>query len=81
LQAGIPPAAVAAAAALDLPAVPLSFTHRPQLYDINGRLMLKNLTQEELEEWCESVGEQLQSFLRLLFTDIAPPAQSSNHQS
>lgn len=36
---------------------PLSFSHRPGLYDKGGKLMLKNLTLPELEEWCVSVGE------------------------
>jgi hypothetical protein len=47
----------AAAAAVEVPCAPLSFSHRPQLYDEEGRLMLKNLTLEELEEWCLSIGE------------------------
>ncbi|GLC46808.1 hypothetical protein PLESTB_001801100 [Pleodorina starrii] len=47
-------AVTAALSALD---VPLSFSHRPGLRDAGGRLMLKNLTLPELEEWCLSVGE------------------------
>ncbi|GLI63461.1 hypothetical protein VaNZ11_006434 [Volvox africanus] len=35
----------------------LSFSHRPGLFDEAGRLMLKNLTRPELEEWCLGVGE------------------------
>ncbi|EFJ46352.1 hypothetical protein VOLCADRAFT_105556, partial [Volvox carteri f. nagariensis] len=40
-----------------LPPAPLSFSHRSSLLDGNSRLMLKNLTLPELEEWCISVGE------------------------
>jgi hypothetical protein len=36
--------------------VPLSFADRPGIYDAQGKLMLKNLTFEELQEWCESAG-------------------------
>lgn len=36
--------------------VPLSFQHRPGLHDSNGKLLLKNLSLPELEEWCASVG-------------------------
>lgn len=36
----------------------LSFAHRPGLYDSSGRLMLKNLTLPQLEEWAASIGEQ-----------------------
>ncbi|GIL77975.1 hypothetical protein Vretimale_7376 [Volvox reticuliferus] len=48
------------AAAVDLSSLvepPLSFSHRPGLFDEAGRLMLKNLTLPELEEWCLSIGE------------------------
>ncbi|KAG2493191.1 hypothetical protein HYH03_008611 [Edaphochlamys debaryana] len=48
--------AAAAALVASLP-VPLSFEHRPNLRDARGRLMLKNLTLPELEEWCAAVGE------------------------
>ncbi|KAF6266180.1 hypothetical protein COO60DRAFT_1633214 [Scenedesmus sp. NREL 46B-D3] len=54
-----PAAAVAATAdhtAVEVPAVPLSFADRPGLLDAEGRLMLKNLTLEELQEWCEAAG-------------------------
>ena len=44
-----PPAPGAAA-----PVVPLQFL--PDYYDAEGRLQLKNLTLEELEGWCESIG-------------------------
>jgi hypothetical protein len=36
--------------------VPLSFADRPGIWDAEGKLMLKNLTLEELQEWCESAG-------------------------
>ncbi|KAF8072775.1 rlmN [Scenedesmus sp. PABB004] len=35
-----------------------SFGRRAALHDAAGRLMLKNLTLPELEEWCASVGER-----------------------
>ncbi|GBF88050.1 23S rRNA (adenine(2503)-C(2))-methyltransferase [Raphidocelis subcapitata] len=47
----------AAAAPGEAPQPPLSFEGRPGLRDEEGRLLLKNLTFEELEEWCESIGE------------------------
>eukprot|EP00877_Chromochloris_zofingiensis_P015210 jgi/Chrzof1/9943/Cz04g21170.t1 len=34
-----------------------SFGHRSNLYDSEGRLMLKNLAYNYLEEWCLSIGE------------------------
>lgn len=37
-------------------APPLSFLHRSGLHDSVGRLLLKNLTLPELQEWCEAVG-------------------------
>jgi hypothetical protein len=43
-------------AEVDTPAVPLSFADRPGLWDADGKLMLKNLTFEELQEWCEAAG-------------------------
>lgn len=59
-------------AAPDAPAVlpPLSFDHRPALRDGTGRLLLKNLTLPELEEFCESIGEpprQAQRVWRALY--------------
>jgi hypothetical protein len=32
--------------------------NRHSIHDAQGHLMLKNLTLKELEEWCESIGEQ-----------------------
>ena len=34
----------------------LSFEHRPALRDAQGKLLLKNLTLDELEEYCVSIG-------------------------
>jgi 23S rRNA (adenine2503-C2)-methyltransferase len=34
----------------------LSFAARSGMYDKSGKLLLKNLTLQELEEWCVSVG-------------------------
>ncbi|GBF92101.1 dual-specificity RNA methyltransferase [Raphidocelis subcapitata] len=56
-----PPAAGAAAP----PRPPLSFAARPGLYDGRGRLMLKCLTLPELEEWCESIGEDRRRAVQL----------------
>ncbi|KAL6757909.1 hypothetical protein V8C86DRAFT_3018516 [Haematococcus lacustris] len=36
---------------------PLSFEHRHGVRDQSGRVLLKSLNQEELEEWCTAVGE------------------------
>jgi hypothetical protein len=49
-------AAVAAGALLEQPPVPLSFAGQPGLHDSEGRLLLKNLTFEQVEEWCASIG-------------------------
>eukprot|EP00775_Hariotina_reticulata_P001248 gene1248-1588_t len=38
---------------------------RHSLYDADGRLMLKNLTLKELEEWCHSLGESPKRALQL----------------
>lgn len=43
----------------------LSFSHRHGLHDSQGRLMLKNLTLPELEEWCCAVGEDPRRALQI----------------
>jgi 23S rRNA (adenine2503-C2)-methyltransferase len=40
-----------------MPRPPLSFEGRAGLRDSRGRVMLKNLTLPELEEWCGHIGE------------------------
>jgi hypothetical protein len=42
---------------LQAPLPALSFTDRPGIWDADSKLQLKNLTFEELQEWCESMGE------------------------
>jgi hypothetical protein len=53
-------AAAAATAAAVQPgsstSAPLSFADRPGVWSSEQKLQLKNLTFQELEEWCESVG-------------------------
>jgi hypothetical protein len=46
---------------------------RKQLRDSQGRLMLKNLTLQELEQWCVSVGEHQDPF----WDDPCPTASGS----
>lgn len=62
-QTGCVQAALARCAALNLRpnAMGARAQARPGLYDEEGKLRLKNLTFEELEEWCESIGEQSSS--------------------
>jgi hypothetical protein len=55
--AAAPAAGLTVAAELpELPRPPLSFAGRPGLHDEEGRVLLKNLTYDELEEWVESIG-------------------------
>jgi hypothetical protein len=42
---------------LQAPLPGLSFADRPGIWDSDSKLQLKNLTFEELQEWCESMGE------------------------
>lgn len=42
----------------DTPQLPLSFADRPGVWDSHGKVQLKNLTFEELVEWCKSVGAE-----------------------
>jgi hypothetical protein len=54
------PRSSAQAAALDAApaaAAPLSFAHRQGIHDASGKLLLKNLTLPEVEEWCATHGE------------------------
>jgi hypothetical protein len=53
------PGAAPAAGAQPAPRPPPSFSGRPGLHDSEGRVLLKNLTYEELEEWCEALGALL----------------------
>ncbi|KIY97054.1 ribosomal RNA large subunit methyltransferase N [Monoraphidium neglectum] len=55
-----------------VPAPPLTFAGRPGLYDESGLLRLKNLTYDELTEWCESIGEapkRAQQLWRLMYVE------------
>lgn len=51
-----PPALTAATAAADPSLTVLSFSERPGIFDSAGKLQLKNLTLDELKEWCASLG-------------------------
>ena len=42
------------------PPLPPAFLSRRGVHDGRGALMLKNLTYEEMEDWCEHIGERRQ---------------------
>lgn len=66
--AAIAPAAAATAnlSAIQPPQLELSFAERLGVHTSDGRIQLKNLTFEELEEWCQSMGEHQQAVVQLL---------------
>jgi 23S rRNA (adenine2503-C2)-methyltransferase len=55
----------AAAVQLQAPVPELSFAERAGMWDPDCKLQLKNLTIEELQEWCESLGECCVPFVPL----------------
>lgn len=60
--AAAPAAAAAASVApvqLQAPLPELSFAERAGVWDADHKLQLKNLTLDELSEWCESMGASL----------------------
>eukprot|EP00879_Flechtneria_rotunda_P025151 GHRR01026711.1.p1 GENE.GHRR01026711.1~~GHRR01026711.1.p1 ORF type:complete len:249 (+),score=100.20 GHRR01026711.1:880-1626(+) len=58
--------------AVEAPTLQPSFADRLDLYDSQGRLQLKNLTLEELQEWCELIGhdkQRAQQLWRAIYQD------------
>jgi len=66
--AAVAPAAAANLSAIQPPQLELSFAERLGVHASDGRIQLKNLTFEELEEWCQSMGEHQQAVVQLLLS-------------
>jgi hypothetical protein len=52
---------------LQAPLLGLSFAERPGVWDGDSKLQLKNLTFDELAEWCEAMGESVRNLFTCKF--------------